>query len=721
MIGQFAWLSIFLITFIFQTPSLIRADYSENLQIFDHYGTAESAAHTQWNFWQAPPHLLEWSSPKRPRIELPVGSGSQADFSKASTDCDVNLRTAQNPGSHFLEVYRPTSFHVSEINAKHVQLRDNQLSNHQYGNFAFVNQAPVQLTHITSAFDHGNHGRLEQPPVESGPQVHLSKSPTNSDVNLQTAGDPASHFLEVNQPDSFHRSDIHANNGLYDQDSYHQSWNFHLENLASSEIPTNTLVSDARDQVTETLNNNRKSQTKEVNLHVENEDEIDEKNLDQSSVDFLENNRVLPRNVRLYALTKLYQQVGDEEGKSISSELVSFITEAHEHYFLPGPMQLKETQSFHTRLTYIINTSLLQIKIYAQILRKVNTKDINSLSKLQTGAFEFLKFFWMLALTGYANQRSKFYSLRQNIAYNRVLPSAKGAFEYLGRHGSKTQTASWLGTAAFFYSHWTVELTKSVKKAINNQVLSCAPKYDPQLYQRIQEKLRMPEKAQKKAIEKDESGLLEEKLLKAKRKAHQKSLRYYSDVLGAIALSDFKLEVNHLRKLISGEADLEKTFPNREAKTMITRFEYILNASFLKIMLYIALGKKDSPLVDDPTAFGKEFVDFLEKSFRSILFDSHQYSSELSKEAKRRKKLGTLEFVTKHLGTKGDNHELAQSASWVLVSHFIHSRGDQRLKKEDKEFINKKIFEMGKKSKIPCPHLLTNDDAIDDETGFEGD
>ncbi|MBW0488589.1 hypothetical protein O181_028304 [Austropuccinia psidii MF-1] len=725
----------------FTTSILIRADYSEDLQIFDDYGRGESTAHTQLNFWQAPPdllELLEWPLPKRRRLESPVRPAAQVDLLNSPINFDLNLQTAGNPPSHFLQANRPTSSHQSDIIAE--QVRNNQPWGHQNVNVLSVSQASIQPPGMTPAFDYANHmsqlsdpwqespnlwespsqrHQLQQQPIRLGAQLDLSRFSTNFDLNLQTAGNPVSHFLQASRPTSFHVTDIHAKEVQNNQPSGRQNENFPFVNQAPSDLFSNALVSDQGHSTIQSLNNDCKRKIEAVDLTVENNDEIDESSFVQSSNDLLGNTLVIPNELRLHALLTLYQQVGTIKAEPICDQLVKFVMTTQSQYFSSNRNPPMSETSFNRRLLYIVKASLLQIKTYAQLYKKAATGDDTTLSELQTQAYEFLASFWSLALTGCTNRTSTVYHSSKNPSFVELLITAKNSFELPGKTGAKSQAASWHGTTAFLNSHWTDDVTPLVKKTINNKVISYAEKYNPELFQQIQAKShQLADFHRRKFLEKCRLASTENDIANLKKKLYSKLIIYYSNILGQKSWKQLKFQVRALLVTLSKElVQIQKIFPERTPNRILERFSYILNATLIKIQTFLHLGMPDLPMANDAVSLEEKVFKFLQNYFTLVLFEGCQTPSELSGEiySKNLEGLGKVRHI---IGSKGNDEEKGEAASWVLVSYFVSSVWHQSVIGNDKIFVNNKIVEMGKTSNIPYPRYLVREEDIS-KGGFE--
>ncbi|MBW0555079.1 hypothetical protein O181_094794, partial [Austropuccinia psidii MF-1] len=616
-----------------------------------------------------------------------------------------------NPPSHFLQANRPTSSHQSDIIAE--QVRNNQPWGHQNVNVLSLSE----LWQDSSSQKH----QLEQQPIRSGSQLDLSKSPRDLDVNLQTAGNPVSHFLEASRQTSLHASDIRAQQTQDNQPWSHQNWNLPSVSQTSSELSHNAIVSDEGDSTSQSLKNNRKRKIDAVDSTAESDNEIDEEVLIQSIDDLMGSSLVIPDDLRLNALLMLYKQVGSIEVTPIFQLLSSFVVAAKKTYFLLNTKSPMSERTFAARLSHIIKASLLQIKTYAQLFKKMTTGDNKTLSELQTEAFAFLKFFWFLVLTGYADKKSKFYHSSETPAFVELQINAKNAFELPGKTYAKSQTASWHGTTAFFNFHWTDDVTFFVKTTINNKVISYAQKYNPELFQQIQEKsYQLADLHKKRFFEKCRLAKGQKELEILKKKLREKLSFYYSKILGQRALRKFKFQVRELLIKFSQELErIQKKFPERTPKCILGRISYILNATFIKIEVYNSLEKGNSPTINETASLEEELFNFLTEFCTLVLLDGCHRQSGFSQQRRRENELEALEHVRKILGSRGTSEEKAESASWVVASHFVNSYWKESLKNTNKKkLIKDEIVKMGKKSNIPYPRYLVREEDIS-EAGFQ--
>ncbi|MBW0519244.1 hypothetical protein O181_058959 [Austropuccinia psidii MF-1] len=404
--------------------------------------------------------------------------------------------------------------------------------------------------------------------------------------------------------------------------------------------------------------------------------------------------------LRISVLRKVYRQLAEEEGEAISKEIDHFAQLAQSLYFAEGLNQSERKSLFAKRLSFIIKTCLLQIRIYAQLFKKVKAHDTTVVGETRREAFEFLKFFWLLTLTQYEDAKTNIYcKFKVESLTEEVLQHAKHAFESAEKDIQKIQAVSWHGTGHFLKFKWQFQLTWFVKVLINKHILPNQPEHNKNL-----------------VLEK-KGRFFRQRIVSTKsKKGVPKSLIYhYVRVLGEIALRDSNFQLHALLVGISKHSrHIQNTFKERKPCYIVERIGYVMAASYLKLQIYFFVRQKGLFPVNLKD-FDKKVLPLLQNFCLSAVFDTRQSRDEFSEEDKNVNKFETLEDVKQILGSRGATNEKGESASWIAVSFCLNSLWKEHIRNAEKSSINKKIFELGESSNIPYPPHLQKTNAIDEK------
>ncbi|MBW0519245.1 hypothetical protein O181_058960 [Austropuccinia psidii MF-1] len=155
MTVDFAFIQILLAAFIFQSPVLIRADYSEDMMFLDLSGV-QSTSHYYPSLWVAPPNMSESPSQLRSQYQIqPIESGPQKDLLRLPIKSEANLKTDGTSVPNFPTAVQVT--HSNQSGSKAQQSSNNRVWDYQNWNFPFEKHAPNQIPTTTTVFNQRNN------------------------------------------------------------------------------------------------------------------------------------------------------------------------------------------------------------------------------------------------------------------------------------------------------------------------------------------------------------------------------------------------------------------------------------------------------------------------------------------------------------------------------------------------------------------------------------
>ncbi|MBW0464796.1 hypothetical protein O181_004511 [Austropuccinia psidii MF-1] len=182
------------------------------------------------------------------------------------------------------------------------------------------------------------------------------------------------------------------------------------------------------------------------------------------------------RKERMIYLLIIYKLEGQKNASHFLAPLNVFLSELKPKI---ARKSMKGTSSFKEpvaqRLSLIIKSSLLQIRIYAELYQYCVEEE--NVRALQEEAFRYLQYFWRLALTKTEDEKSPYFIVHKDISVEKLLAKAENALYFSGTPEIKVALAAWAGTHAFVFFKWNTHFGRKHKQEIEKKAKFYATHY----------------------------------------------------------------------------------------------------------------------------------------------------------------------------------------------------------------------------------------------------
>ncbi|MBW0515849.1 hypothetical protein O181_055564 [Austropuccinia psidii MF-1] len=407
---------------------------------------------------------------------------------------------------------------------------------------------------------------------------------------------------------------------------------------------------------------------------------------------------------------------GEHDPKAFSKELDAFLNSVQQNY---SPQTARTSHlnkdSFCKRLSHILKESLVRSKIYVSSYQKM---DAYGQMIFQKKAFEFLKYFWRLALTNEEESEVEYHNIQSPLLIPLYFQRAKTLFESQSKQYIDGESASWYGVQAFVDIHWSSGLNNIQKKLINIKA---------RLFE-IEDLSDSHEKSlfSKNAFNSDQvKSFLISFFELWFSSNHHGGLREISDEVmsdsfpsqiktkGNALMKKFDFNLNFFSRYIAQRYASEGR--NLESdltwNAVIKRVSFALTASFLHIHFYASLGAESRLRNSAVTDFDKQSFQ-LQKYFWELVFcrsadpprDVNDIPPDLADSP-------AVQAARSSVEKDGTSEQRAETASWNATKFFVHWFWGEKLILPKKNRIKEKIIENESQSNKPIP-------IDDDEENF---
>ncbi|MBW0526617.1 hypothetical protein O181_066332 [Austropuccinia psidii MF-1] len=273
-------------------------------------------------------------------------------------------------------------------------------------------------------------------------------------------------------------------------------------------------------------------------------------------------------------ISQAYEKLGEKKSQVFRDEIDAFLTSLQITYSSQTPKEdFVNENSFKQILFFVIKASLVRSEIYALLNGKLDGEQHEELRILQKDTFEFLRYFWKLALTNVEDEKNKYFHMKKDILTPTFLNKARRAFEAPAAVDIRGKWASWYAITAFVRMHWGADLTEPQKRFITSEVLA----------------LRAVDHT-----DSNEGKLIEENLLNTNQipeKTARASFFDHTMIKGTENLKIFDLNLADFVKSITERYENDgKMIPRIGPNNIKHRISYAITASFLQIILYATTG-----------------------------------------------------------------------------------------------------------------------------------
>ncbi|MBW0518415.1 hypothetical protein O181_058130 [Austropuccinia psidii MF-1] len=366
--------------------------------------------------------------------------------------------------------------------------------------------------------------------------------------------------------------------------------------------------------------------------------------------------------------SEFYELIQEANSKDLDKKLASFV-KTIQHKISP-----QDPKIFWQRLFFIIKLSLARSKHYALLYQNFNAKDREGLIKIQMQTFEFLKFFWSLALTHEEDCNSKYHDIGKSILTTAYMRKSKASFESLSRDHASGEWASWYGMQAFVNIHWEATLDKLQKRRINHNV-------------RYFERVNQENVNEEKHMQEDTFNLHQ-----ISKNAPNNLLYSLTKSKGEAVLHKFELSLNNFLQSIAKRNDENQIFKGISTSAIKTRVSYAFIASFLHIHIYGSLGLPIKLRKDCLIDFEKKAFCLQEYFWEVVLFQKAEFPSNYITLKPNLTKSVAVQNCRKTIGQKGTSEQKAESASWNASNFFISWFWNEILTRDSKSQIRNNIL-----------------------------
>ncbi|MBW0507247.1 hypothetical protein O181_046962 [Austropuccinia psidii MF-1] len=515
------------------------------------------------------------------------------------------------------------------------------------------------ISHQQSNQDQPNtHTPYSEPNLLNAPSDYKGKGIAPFQFNAQKSSNP------------LHGSSPEVGNKLNKGSSAQRSQTLPSRQQEHPQRSESVAALDEEVYMDQSSNKRRKKESSKI-------DELARKQI-QSDYQALFQSYGIDKTDRRIVLLRLYELVGDKNVDTLRDELDTFLKSVK-----PANIGKRKRgysireEELCKRLSFIMKSSLLQSRLYAQLCQNANAKE---LCELQKEAFKFLKDFWTLALAQTEIHEFEEDTEGEITSLETLLNKAASLIYGGGPNEAGGEAASWLGTQGF-----------TLAKDRSNRWLKF-PSGNV---------FRFPF-----------FGLIlgDGKLCFA---LSRSALNFCIEKLGEIALMEYKINLSDLLQVVKQrEKDWRRRFPERSCTSIVRRIEYAMKASFLKIQFFFALKTGVEWKRGSIYGFEAQCFRLLECFWHFALFGEFIHQNELPEIETKILQEDFLEEARERLRVKGVSKEKAEVASWYATSFCVWWFWGEIVKKEEKTQIYDAILLRARENNIRPPEEL-DEEQID--------